>query len=140
MSSFLNWLLVTCSLRGYFIWFDILIWFVKLCFMAENMFYFGEYLRELEECVYAAIAGWSISQLVQVDHDVQVNYNLTDFSTCWICLICQSPTAFSASSSLLFGHTAEGGILVPWPGIKPTPLTVELQNLNCWTTAEAPVL
>ena len=29
--------------------------------MAENLFYFGEYLCELEECVYAAIAGWSIS-------------------------------------------------------------------------------
>ena len=74
--------------------------------MAENMFYFGEYLREPEECVYTAIAGWSISQLVQVDCDVQVNYNLTDFSTCWICLICQSPIAFSASS-LLFGLTVQ---------------------------------
>lgn len=48
----------------------ILIWFVKLRFMAENVFYFGEYLCELEECVYTAIAGWSISQLVQVDRDV----------------------------------------------------------------------
>ena len=85
----------------------ILIWFVKLRFMAENVFYFGEYLCELEECVYAAIAGWSISQLVQVDRDVQVNYNLPDFSTCWIYLICQSPTASSASSSLLFGHTVQ---------------------------------
>ena len=28
------------------------------------------------------------------------------------------------------------GILVPWPGIKPTPPAVEAQSLNHWTTRE----
>lgn len=29
---------------------------VKLCFMAQDVFYFGEYLCELEEIVYSANA------------------------------------------------------------------------------------
>ena len=28
------------------------------------------------------------------------------------------------------------GILVPWPEIKPTPLVLEVQSLNHWTTQE----
>ena len=36
-------------------------------------------------------------------------------------------------------HTARG-ILVSQPGIKPTPLAVEGQNLNPWTTREVPEL
>ena len=27
-------------------------------------------------------------------------------------------------------------VLVPWPGIEPTPLVVEVQSLNHWTTGE----
>ena len=32
------------------------------------------------------------------------------------------------------------GILVPQPGIKPTPPPVEAQSLNRWTTGEVPIL
>ena len=28
--------------------------------------------------------------------------------------------------------------LVPWPGIKPQPLALEAQSLNCWTSREIP--
>ena len=28
------------------------------------------------------------------------------------------------------------GILVPWPGIKLTPLALEVQSLNHWTTRD----
>ena len=35
----------------------------------------------------------------------------------------------------LFGRAA-CGILVPWPGIEPTPPAVEVQSLNHWTTKE----
>ena len=30
------------------------------------------------------------------------------------------------------------GILVPWPRIKPTPLALEVQSLNHWTTRKVP--
>ena len=30
------------------------------------------------------------------------------------------------------------GILVPQPGIKPVPTTVQAQSLNHWTTQEVP--
>ena len=32
----------------------------------------------------------------------------------------------------------ECGILVPQPGIEPTPPAVEAQSLNHWTTSEVP--
>ena len=38
-----------------------------------------------------------------------------------------------------FGHKA-CGILVPWPGIKPTNPAMEMQSLNPWTTREVPRL
>ena len=31
------------------------------------------------------------------------------------------------------------GILIPWPGIEPTPPAVETWSPNCWTTREAPL-
>ena len=30
------------------------------------------------------------------------------------------------------------GILVPWPGIEPTPLSLEIQSLNHWAAREDP--
>ena len=40
-----------------------------------------------------------------------------------------------------FGHTTQqAGILVPQPGIEPTPPAVEAQSLNHWTTREVPVI
>ena len=30
------------------------------------------------------------------------------------------------------------GTLIPWSGIKPTPLAVEALSLNCWTSKEVP--
>ena len=38
---------------------------------------------------------------------------------------------------LLFCHKAPG-ILVPQPGIEPTPLAVEVWSLNHWTSGEVP--
>ena len=38
-----------------------------------------------------------------------------------------------------FFGCATCGILVPWPGIKPLPLTVEAQSLNHWTAREVPL-
>ena len=35
-------------------------------------------------------------------------------------------------------HRAACRILGPWPGIEPTPLAVEVQSLNHWTTREVP--
>ena len=35
-------------------------------------------------------------------------------------------------------HHVSCGILVPWPGIKPTPLAMKAQSLNHWTTGEFP--
>ena len=32
------------------------------------------------------------------------------------------------------------GILVPWPGIKPTPPALEAQSLNHWTNREVPII
>ena len=43
----------------------------------------------------------------------------------------------------LFGHVAWHvgyGILVPQPGIEPTPLAVEVRSLNHWTVREVPIL
>ena len=37
-----------------------------------------------------------------------------------------------------FGHAAYA-ILVPWPGIEPMALAVEVQSPNHWTTREVPV-
>ena len=34
--------------------------------------------------------------------------------------------------------TCHAGILIPWPGVKPTPPVVEGQCLNHWTTKEVP--
>ena len=36
-------------------------------------------------------------------------------------------------------HVAHG-ILVPWPGIQPTPPALRAQNLNHWTSREVPPL
>ena len=37
----------------------------------------------------------------------------------------------------LLGHTVwHGGILVPRPGIKPAPPSLEAENFNQWTTRE----
>ena len=39
----------------------------------------------------------------------------------------------------LFGRTAPAcGILVPRPGIEPTPPALEAQSLNHWTAREVP--
>ena len=35
-------------------------------------------------------------------------------------------------------HHSVCGVLVPWPGIEPTPPEVEVQNLNHWITREMP--
>ena len=35
-------------------------------------------------------------------------------------------------------HCAACGILVPHPGIEPTPPAVEVQSLNRWTAREVP--
>ena len=37
-----------------------------------------------------------------------------------------------------FGHAASG-ILVPGPGIKPTPPEMEVQGLNHWTASNHPI-
>ena len=37
--------------------------------------------------------------------------------------------------SYFFAHTT-CGILVPQPGVKPTPTSLEAQSLNCWTTGK----
>ena len=39
-----------------------------------------------------------------------------------------------------FGCTIGYRILVPWPGIEPMPPALEAENLNHWTTREAPDL
>ena len=42
---------------------------------------------------------------------------------------------------LFFGHATqhvECGILVPWPGIEPTPPALEAWNLNHWTNRDIP--
>ena len=45
------------------------------------------------------------------------------------------------NSFFLFGYTcAACRILVPQPGIEPTPPVVEVQNLNHWATREFPGL
>ena len=38
------------------------------------------------------------------------------------------------------GHHIASRILVPWPGIEPTPPAVEVQNLNHWTTRQISML
>ena len=47
-------------------------------------------------------------------------------------------------SSLFFfsfwSHHMACGILVPWPGIEPTPPAVEVQSLHHWTAREVPSL
>ena len=39
---------------------------------------------------------------------------------------------------LFWPHCTACGILAPQPGIEPTPLALEMQSLNHWTTREAP--
>ena len=31
-----------------------------------------------------------------------------------------------------------GGILIPWPGMKPMPLELDMESINYWTAREAP--
>ena len=45
----------------------------------------------------------------------------------------------SDTTEQLSTHTLGAcGILLPQPGIEPTPFAVEVQILNCWTTREVP--
>ena len=46
---------------------------------------------------------------------------------------------FFVAAVVVFGHAVTCGILVPQPGIKPTPLAVEARSLNHWTARESPV-
>ena len=48
------------------------------------------------------------------------------------------PTPSHPSRLSQFGHVAQHGILVPWPGIEPTSAAREVQSLNHWTTRERP--
>ena len=38
----------------------------------------------------------------------------------------------------IWPHRASRGILVPRPGIEPTPLALEVRRLNHWTVREVP--
>ena len=58
----------------------------------------------------------------------------------WWYRLVRSPNSFLNYILFIFlifwPHQAACGILVPWPGIEPTPPALEVRSLNHWTTRE----
>ena len=53
--------------------------------------------------------------------------------------ICALPFFFFFNCLFFWPHCKAYGILVPWPGIEPSPPCIGRQHLNHWTTGQVPV-